>query len=352
MSKVLRIVYRAISTYLIKNAGFTKKTARTGAVTLIQRFGGALNLNVHYHMLFLDGVYIDGAEKSGQRFVSVTNHKVTDIVELTHKISLGVARYLERSGLIESDVDNTYLAEGSLDNIEMNLHQSHSITYRIAIGPQKGKKVFALQTLPPFFEETKSTALVAKVAGFSLHAGVSIKASQRDKLERLCRYISRPAVAMHRLSLTKLGKIRYELKTLYSNGTIHMIFEPLDFISKLAALVPVPGANLTRFHGVFAPNSQYRAEIINRPRDNKASEKEVRTESEKRAAMCWAQRLKRAFDIDIKICEICGGDAKVIACIQDPMIINKILTHLNLQSPPGNQVMLLPCVRAPPVIKT
>src|SRR5476649_2191094 len=59
MSKVLRIVYRAISTYLIKKAGLTKKTARTGAVTLIQRFGGALNLNVHFHILFLDGVYVD-----------------------------------------------------------------------------------------------------------------------------------------------------------------------------------------------------------------------------------------------------------------------------------------------------
>jgi len=59
MSKVLSIVYRAIATHLIKKAGFTNKTARTGAVTLIQRFGSALNLNVHFHMLFLDGVYAE-----------------------------------------------------------------------------------------------------------------------------------------------------------------------------------------------------------------------------------------------------------------------------------------------------
>ena len=176
MSKVLRIVHRAISTYLIKKAGFTKKTARTGAVTLIQRFGGALNLNVHYHMLFLDGIYIDGAEKSDQRFVSVMNHKMTDIVKLSHKISLRVARYLAQAGLIESDADNTYLAEGSSDNIEMTLHQSHSITYRIAVGPQKGKKVFSLQTLPPIVRETERAILVAKVAGFSLHAGVCASA--------------------------------------------------------------------------------------------------------------------------------------------------------------------------------
>jgi hypothetical protein len=57
MGRVLGIVYRAISVHLIRKAGFTRKAAQTGAVTLIQRFGGALNLNVHFHMLFLKGVY-------------------------------------------------------------------------------------------------------------------------------------------------------------------------------------------------------------------------------------------------------------------------------------------------------
>jgi hypothetical protein len=56
---VLGIVYRCIATHVIKKAGFTRKTAQAGAVTLIQRFGSALNLNVHFHMLFLDGVYVE-----------------------------------------------------------------------------------------------------------------------------------------------------------------------------------------------------------------------------------------------------------------------------------------------------
>ncbi len=92
-----------------------------------------------------------------------------------------------------------------------------------------------------------------------------------------------------------------------------MIFEPLDFISKLAALVPVPGANLTRFHGIFAPNSRYRAAIIKKASDSKPLEKTIQTAAEKRASMTWAQRLKRAFNIDIDICEVCGGKAKVFA---------------------------------------
>ena len=127
-----------------------------------------------------------------------------------------------------------------------------------------------------------------------------------------------------------------------------MIFEPLDFISKLAALVPIPRANLTRFHGIFGPNSRHRAEIVKRL-SIKSLDKEVRTEGEKHAAMSWAQRLKRAFKIDIEKCELCGGKAKAIACITDPITINKILTHLNLQAPKNDQ-MLLPANRAPPAV--
>ena len=70
MGRVLGIINRCIATHLIKKAGHTHATAHTGAVTLIQRFGSALNLNVHFHMLFLDGVYVDRPDGS-LRFHSV-----------------------------------------------------------------------------------------------------------------------------------------------------------------------------------------------------------------------------------------------------------------------------------------
>jgi hypothetical protein len=116
-----------------------------------------------------------------------------------------------------------------------------------------------LQTLPPVDTDEMHSAAVGQVAGFNLHAGVAARADQRHKLERLCRYITRPAVSEQRLALTAQGKVRYQLKTPYRDGTTHVIFEPLDFISRLAALVPKPRVNLTRYHGVFAPNSQHRA---------------------------------------------------------------------------------------------
>jgi hypothetical protein len=184
------------------------------------------------------------------------------------------------------------------------------LRYRIAIGPQQGRKVFTLQTLPDCGDDPFAST-VGKVAGFSLHAGVAARAHEREKLERLCRYIARPAVSTKRLSLTRNGQVRYELKTPWRNGTTHVVFEPLDFISRLVTLVPKPRVNLTRFHGVFAPNSKYRARVTpaQRGKGKKAKTPQGapdQTSAEHHVAMTWAQRLKRVFNIDIEICSSAG----------------------------------------------
>ena len=91
--------------------------------------------------------------------------------------------------------------------------QERSTTYRIAIGANQGRKVFTLQTIPAREEQGVESDRVANVAGFNLHAGVMSEAQDRDKLERLCRYITRSAVSEQRLALTDHGKIRYQLKS-------------------------------------------------------------------------------------------------------------------------------------------
>jgi len=347
MGKVLGIVYRTIASHLIKKAGLTQKTVKTGAITLIQRFGSALNLNVHFHMLFLDGVYT--RNKQGKtKFQRTIAPNQQELAKLVHTISHRVARFLERQGILERDEENSYLQLDGIDEDPMQQLIGCSVSYRIALGPQQGRKVFTLQTLPSV-EEDDRYAQVAKEAGFSLHAGVAAQAWERDKLERLCRYISRPAISEKRLSLTSGGNIRYQLKTPYSDGTTHVIFEPLDFISKLASLVPKPRVNLTRFHGVFAPNSKQRT-LVTPTQRGKSLKEESKTPVEKRRAMSWAQRLKRVFNIDVETCIHCGGSVKVIACIKDQPVIDKILTHLKKK---GSQPLLpnvLPESRAPPTV--
>ena len=347
MGRVLGIVYRVIATQLVKKTGHTHQAAKTGAVTLIQRFGSALNLNIHFHMLFLDGVYVERPNGTA-RFRWVKSPTGQELTQLAHTIAHRVGRFLERQGLLERDAENSYLSGDAVHDDPMSQLCGHSITYRIAVGPQAGRKVFTLQTLPASDEPFDDG--VGKVAGFSLHAGVATRADERKKLERLCRYISRPAVSEKRLSLTPNGNIRYQLKTPYRDGTTHVIFEPLDFIARLAALAPKPRVNLTRFHGVFAPNSKHRA-LVTPAKRGKGSKlrvaDELPTPAHRRASMTWAQRLKRVFNIDIETCRECGGAMKVIACIEDPVVIQKILNHLK-EKGEYRDAFRLPESRGPP----
>ena len=302
MSGVLGIVYRAISTYLTQNAGLKKPKAQTGAVTLIQHFGGALNLNIHFHMIVLDGVYTGGSNGLPMRFRQVKAPNRAELTRLTQTIAQRVGRYLERQGLMERDTGNIFLTQEAVDNSDedpTNQLLGSSVTYRIAVGPQQGRKVFTLQTLPDIGSDNLSTTVVGEVSGFSLHAGVATKANERSKLERLCRYITRPPVSTKRLSMTRNGRVRYELKTPWRNGTTHVVFEPLDFISRLVSVIPKPRVNLTRFHDVFAPNSKYRARVTPARRGKRkksySADEADQTPAEKRAAMTWAQRLRRVF---------------------------------------------------------
>ena len=179
-------------------------------------------------MLFLDGVYVDQPDGSA-RFRSVKAPTNQELTQLAHTIAHLVGRFLERQGLLERDAENSYLAGDAVDDDPMRQLLGHSICYRIAVGPQAGRKVFTPQTLSACDPEDQFGDTVGKVAGFSLHAGVAARADERKKLERLCRYISKPAVSEKRLLLTPNGNIRYPLKTPYRDGTTPAIFEPMDF---------------------------------------------------------------------------------------------------------------------------
>ncbi len=91
---------------------------------------------------------------------------------------------------------------------------------------------------------------------------------------------------------------------------------------------PRPRVNLTRFHGVFAPNSRYRARITPAGRGRRGKTDPNRPEPHTRRARPKARRLKRVFWIDIETCEHCGGAVRIIASIEDPAVIEKILVHI------------------------
>jgi hypothetical protein len=117
---------------------------------------------------------------------------------LVQQIASRVGRLPERRGIIERNIENAWLAgdgeAGSLDDLI-----GHSITYRMAVGPRAGQKRFTPQTLPArqYVNDLQGDHRgAARAGGFSLHAGIDIQPGQRQKLERLCRYVSRPPVAV------------------------------------------------------------------------------------------------------------------------------------------------------------
>ncbi len=150
-------------------------------------------------------------------------------------------------------------------------------------------------------------------------------------MEKLCRYIARPAVSLDRLSLNQRGQVAYTLKKPYSDGTTHIVMTQLELLERLAALVPRPRVHLTRFAGVFAPHFKHRALVVPKP---KAPPPEPQLEDHKKSKLTWARLLKRVFDIDVETCSRCGGKMKIIASIEDPRVIKKILSHLGLPSKP------------------
>jgi hypothetical protein len=88
-----------------------------------------------------------------------------------------------------------------------------------------------------------------------------------------------------------------------------------------------------RFHGVFAPNSNYRALITparrGKHKEHHPTDAANHTSTEKRASINWAKRLKRVFNIDIETCDKCGADTRIIASIEDPALIRTILAYLD-----------------------
>jgi putative transposase len=90
----------------------------------------------------------------------------------------------------------------------------------------------------------------AHLHGFDLHANVSVAADNRAGLEQSAIYVLRPPIAQKRLTRTADGRLLLTLKAEWSDGTTHLLFEPVELLERLAALTPRPRINLVLHHGL------------------------------------------------------------------------------------------------------
>ncbi len=151
-------------------------------------------------------------------------------------------KMLTRRGVLIEEMGQTYLAEPDADGEEartLRPLQAAAITYRIAFGPRAGQKLLTLRGAMPR-EGTARQPLCADIDGFSLHAAVRVEAHDRKRLEQLCRYITRPALSDDPVQLNGAGHVELKLKTPWRHGTTHLVMGPLEFMQRLAALVPRP----------------------------------------------------------------------------------------------------------------
>ena len=335
---VLQVVHRAITRHLLEQAGFKAAEADSGAVTLIQRFGSAANLNIHLHCLVLDGVYRRGAD-GAPVFVEVRAPTNEALQVVLHKIVTRLMKLLTRRRVLIEEQGQTYMADDDGDSDEARVLrplQAAACTYRIAFGPRAGQKVLTLQGAMPRDSDFKQS-LCADIDGFSLHAAVRCGADDRQALEQLCRYITRPALANERVQTNAAGQVVLKLKTAWRDGTTHLVMAPLEFMQRLAALVPRPRLHLIRLHGVLAPNAKLRALVVPQEPEQHTqaaapAESEAGCQHHHPVRLSWAKLLKRVFEIDLEHCANCGGELKIIAAILEQPVIEKILTHLGLQA--------------------
>jgi hypothetical protein len=339
-ARVHTIIRTTIGQYYVNQAvtrGLDRASVHPGSVTFLQRFGSALQLNLHFHCVFLEGVYLDRTAASRKpRFVQAAPPTDTDIAAVVQTISRRVIRKLRQLGYLETGVEPS-VATG-YDPLrdaapELAHTMAASVQHRIAFGARAGQPVRRIGS--GFGVEGEAPRLTgprcASVHGFSLHANTAIPAHRRDQLEQLIRYTARGAVSLERLQEDANGDLVYTFTHPWSDGTTGIKLSPLELLEKLAALIPLPHVHLVRYGGCLAPHSHLRSSVIPTPRQQGVDE-EMDTRSPR---WSWARLLHRVFALDLAHCPFCQqGTLRLIAVITQGEVIRKILRHLKRAADP------------------
>ena len=321
---------------------------RSGSVVQVQRFDSAIRLDLHFHALTLDGVYA-GFDDPG---CPLTFHPAADLTDdevdwLVRHIKALINGHLRRGGYL--DEQDALLGESADDLDEMSTHQAAAVQGLIPFGLRSGQRVQLFgdeQKAPP---PRPYKRLCADHDGYSLHAAVRVAAGNSTRLERISRYVARPALAQDRLAVARDGSIVYRFRRRWRNGKQAVVMDPLTFLSRLAALIPPPRFHMLSYYGVLAPAASRRDEIVPGSGDGEEPSSCRMENSQARASssdagqrerrrperMTWAELVQRVWLEDVLRCP-CGGRRTVLSMVFNPHSIERILRHLGLphQAPP------------------
>ena len=315
---------------------------------------------MHFHVIWLDGVY---SHEPGRGEVEWCEHaQITDadVALLVCRVRNRVRRKLRQMGKWPEDADPADADAGSdrSNGEQLLLELDAAAVQGVALSGERAGQRDVRVGRGTRDESNVKGPLCANFDGFSLHAAVRVAAGDRKRLEHLCRYAGRPAIAESRLSLLPDGRVAYSLKKTWRDGSTHVVLEPHVLIERLLALVPRPRRHLVTYHGVLAPGASLRSRIVSRVADDDDCEETVEAAANAEAAQVvvaadtegvgqpqrsrvphrpgrksnagqryytWAELLRRVFRVEIFSCPNCGGVRRLLAAIQDPNSIERVL---------------------------
>jgi len=260
------------------------------------------------------------------------------VAEVVAVLARRIERLLARRGLTamseESGATDTWAEEApTLAGLA-----AASVQGLIALGPRAGARVARYGSPSEKVGPITVGPCHAHVGGFDLHAGIVVRAGERERLERLCRYTLRPPIAQKRLRVDADGYVWIALRHPWPDGTTHLRFAPVALLERLAALIPRPRINLVLYYGILAPRARWRAAVVASagsewsdvpaglcPAVDDGDDSAGRPH---RRGYLWAELMRRTFGIDVLACPGCGGRLRLLALIEQARVVERILRHL------------------------
>ena len=305
-----------------------------GAINFVQRFSPSLGLNVHFHALFLDGVHVTRGVARTPQFHAAPPLTGAELARVHRDARRRIERVLQRFGFeldlpdalppsLEPDPDDALplFQAASIRGCDSSGNQVPRV-----LGPVLGSKLAIPPPPPP---------LVHDEAGFSLHAGTAVAAEERNRLESLIRYVTRPPISLDRLEVLPNGKVKWTMKRPWRDGTCAFLFDPMTFLERLAALVPHPREHLVTYFGSLAPAASIRSAIV--PADRRSASDDPCPASAPepgQTRILWPELLRRTFGARVFRCPTCGSKRFRLAVITEPGVIKRILRAVGMHSEP------------------
>ena len=283
---------------------------RTGMLTVIQRFGSDLALNVHAHSLVLDGVY----DERGT-FTAIAAPSITEMEALTTTIATRIARMGERRALDDAHDDERALLRAIARSVQ-----------------RLGTTKHAPDGEGPDDSPDWAGKLKARVGGYDLECTTVVRGDDRERIEHLCKYLLRPPLADRRLKLLDDASVALELKTAWRDGTTWLTMDADTFLERLCSLVPKRREHSILYRGVLAAHSARRATVV--PKDDERPRPRNQT---------WCAVMKHGLGLDVLACP-CGQRMKFVAVIFEKKSLARMLAAHGLRA----RVMPTLPARAPP----